>query len=169
MARTTPASGASGTPKPRKSPLRVAALPGKGSLDLPLPIPRGKSFADVRDHALIRILSEGLRRTEVVQMRMDDLPADLVLQPVIRVVPLKGRGRRTPGDWCRWRTPRRARCRPTCVPTGTFANDWLSNGGAEGDLMRLAGWKTRSMVDRYGADMAQQRAIEAKRHMGDLY
>jgi site-specific recombinase XerD len=51
---------------------------------------RGKSFADARDHALIRVLAEGLRRTEVVQMRMDDMPADLVLQPVIRVVPLKG-------------------------------------------------------------------------------
>jgi hypothetical protein len=49
-----------------------------------------------------------------------------------------------------------------------FANDWLSNGGAEGDLMRQSGWKTRSMVDRYGADMAQQRAIEAKRRVGDL-
>jgi hypothetical protein len=35
--------------------------------------------------------------------------------------------------------------------------------------MRLAGWKTRSMLDRYGADMAQQRAIDAKRRMGDLY
>ena len=46
----------------------------------------------------------------------------------------------------------------------TFANDWLPNSGAEGDLMRLAGWKTRSMLDRYGADMAQQRAIEAKPH-----
>jgi integrase len=51
----------------------------------------------------------------------------------------------------------------------TFANDWLSNGGAEGDLMRLAGWKTRSMLDRYGEDMAQQRAIDAKRRMGDMY
>jgi integrase len=51
----------------------------------------------------------------------------------------------------------------------TFANDWLSSGGAEGDLMRLAGWKTRSMLDRYGADMAQQRAIDAKRKMGDMY
>jgi len=51
----------------------------------------------------------------------------------------------------------------------TFANDWLSNDGAEGDLMRLAGWKTRSMLDRYGADMAQQRAIDAKRRMGDMY
>jgi hypothetical protein len=41
---------------------------------------KGKSFADIRDHALIRVLAEGLRRTEVVQMQMDDLPADLVLQ-----------------------------------------------------------------------------------------
>jgi integrase/recombinase XerD len=47
-------------------------------------------FEDVRDHALIRLLCEGLRRTEIVQMRLDDLPADLVLQPLVRVVPLKG-------------------------------------------------------------------------------
>jgi hypothetical protein len=33
----------------------------------------------------------------------------------------------------------------------------------------MAGWKTRSMLDRYGADMGQQRAIDAKRRMGDLY
>jgi site-specific recombinase XerD len=51
---------------------------------------RGKSFPDARDHALIRVLAEGQRRTEVVQMQMDDLPLDLVVQPVIRVVPLKG-------------------------------------------------------------------------------
>jgi len=62
---------------------------------------RSKDFADIRNHALIRVLSEGLRRTEVVQMHMDDLPADLILQPVIRVVPLKGaraddQGRLTP-------------------------------------------------------------------------
>jgi integrase len=51
----------------------------------------------------------------------------------------------------------------------TFANHWLSNGGSEGDLMRLTGWKSRAMLDRYGTDMAQQRAIEAKRRMGDMY
>ena len=51
---------------------------------------RGKAFSDVRDHALIRVLTEGLRRTEVTQMRMTDLPLDLVSQRLIRVTPLKG-------------------------------------------------------------------------------
>ena len=41
---------------------------------------RGKSFWDIRDHALIRVLTEGLRRTEVTGMRMTDLPLDLVSQ-----------------------------------------------------------------------------------------
>jgi integrase/recombinase XerD len=50
----------------------------------------GKSFADIRDHALIRVLTEGLRRTEITEMRMTDLPLDLVSQRLIRVVPLKG-------------------------------------------------------------------------------
>ena len=51
----------------------------------------------------------------------------------------------------------------------TFANDWLSGGGSEGDLMRLMGWHDRSMVDRYAADMQEQRAFEAKHQRGDMY
>jgi integrase len=51
----------------------------------------------------------------------------------------------------------------------TFAHDWLDGGGAEGDLMRLMGWTDRSMLDRYGADLQVQRAIDAKRRRGDLY
>jgi integrase len=51
----------------------------------------------------------------------------------------------------------------------TFAHDWLEGGGAEGDLMRLMGWEDRSMLDRYGADLQIQRAVQAKRRRGDLY
>ena len=51
----------------------------------------------------------------------------------------------------------------------TVANDWLAGGGSEGDLMRLMGWHDRSMVDRYAADMQDQRAFEAKRRRGDMY
>jgi len=49
----------------------------------------------------------------------------------------------------------------------TFSNGWLASGGSEGDLMRLNGWKSRSMVDRYADDVADQRALEAKRRRGD--
>jgi site-specific recombinase XerD len=39
-----------------------------------------------------------------------------------------------------------------------FADRYLASGGAEGDLMRLAGWSSRSMLDRYGAANAAERA-----------
>jgi site-specific recombinase XerD len=47
----------------------------------------------------------------------------------------------------------------------TFAHRWLSEGGQEQDLMRLAGWKSREMLGRYGASAADQRAREAHKRM----
>jgi site-specific recombinase XerD len=42
----------------------------------------------------------------------------------------------------------------------SFADSWLAEGGSEGGLMAIAGWRTREMVDRYSSARATDRAIQ---------
>jgi len=42
----------------------------------------------------------------------------------------------------------------------SFAHQWLSAGGNEGDLQRIAGWSSPQMLQRYGRSAADQRARE---------
>jgi len=52
----------------------------------------------------------------------------------------------------------------------TAATRWLRAGGSEGGLMAVAGWRSRSMLDRYtGASAAERAAAEARNlNLGEL-
>jgi site-specific recombinase XerD len=51
----------------------------------------------------------------------------------------------------------------------TWASEFRAAGGAEGDLMTLGGWRSRTMLDRYGRVVAADRARESyrSRSVGD--
>ena len=53
---------------------------------------RARDFEGARDHAMIRILTEGIRRGELLGMTMPALPDDLIRNPIVGVGPLKDSG-----------------------------------------------------------------------------
>jgi site-specific recombinase XerD len=75
---------------------------------------RARGFEDVRDHAMIRMLTEGVRRMELIQLELPDLSSDLIARPFVRVVPLKSARPSARAGSCRWRRRRPGLWRPTC-------------------------------------------------------
>ncbi|MEV6105756.1 tyrosine-type recombinase/integrase, partial [Streptomyces sp. NPDC051940] len=47
----------------------------------------------------------------------------------------------------------------------TFAHLWKLNAGNDDDLMRIMGWSSREMLNRYGASAGTERAREAHRRL----
>ena len=49
-----------------------------------------------------------------------------------------------------------------------FAHLWRVNGGGDDELMRLAGWSSRTMLSRYGASAADERAREMHKRLSPM-
>ncbi len=103
-------------------------------------------------------LAEEFIREELAQQQVTDLSEDLISRPFVRVVPLKGAREFSEG-----------RLVPLMMTSAQALAAYLRTRRAHKMARRLMGWQDRSMVDRYAADMQDQRAFEAKRRRGDMY
>ncbi|MFD4976993.1 tyrosine-type recombinase/integrase [Streptomyces sp. NPDC058424] len=176
--------------------------------------PRVRDFERTRDHAIIRVLTEGLRADELLRLAADSLHLE---EGLLRVPPVKGArasraGRIVPlqpktvlalrrylrareghrhagGGWLWLGTRGRGRLKYSGLyrmvnrraeqagyghvaphmHRHAWTHDLLSAGVSPEDVMEVGGWKDRSMLRRYGADMAADRAVTAVRRLGDRY
>jgi integrase/recombinase XerC len=163
-----------------------------------LSVTKGKDYEAIRDHAIVRLLLTGMRRQELVSLRVDGV--DLTAR-VLVTVGLKRKHALADGCGCvqpacsqrrhraavagvakpvgadrQWHqsdvAPSRgagrvpARCCPPALFRHTRAHQHLADGGSEGDLMQTMGWSDRSVIDRYGASLAQSRALADSHRRG---
>lgn len=176
--------------------------------------PRVREFEKLRDHAIMRVLTEGVRAEELLTLRLNSLDLS---QGLAQVVPLKdarstGEGRVIPlqpktvialtryirareshklsgGEWLWLGTRNRAKLTYSglyrmlnrraeeagyegCHPhqfRHTATDDMLSAGMSGEDVMTIQGWKDPTMLRRYAADMAVNRAMKAAKKLGDRY
>ena len=195
--------------KPPKIPEQSPEVLSEEDIVRMLKACEGRSFEDRRDAAIIRLLLDtGLRRSELANLKLDDLNLD------DQTVTVMGKGKRArvvhygrkaardldrylrarqghrdaqlPHLWLGSRGPMtdsgvyqvvQARASLAGVRAythlfrHTFAHLWLQADGQEGDLMQLAGWRSRTMLAKYGASKANERARQAHKRLspGDRF
>jgi site-specific recombinase XerD len=129
----------------------------------------GRDFTSRRDAAVILLLVDtGMRRAECAGMTVDDVDLDQRIVWVLgkgrrpRALPIGRNGPMTPsGVYQVVHDRARAAGLPAIHPhqlRHAFATSWLAEGGNENELMLVAGWKSRTMIDRYTKATAVERA-----------
>lgn len=200
-----PSNPTAGIPQP-SVPEKLTEVPEQDTLRAILRACSGKTFADRRDQALIRLMADGgPRSAEVAGLKVDDVNLDDLVVIVMgkgrrprgvplgrktvaaldRYIRMRARRKDSASEWL-WlgrpwtplttsgirqiliRRSDQAGIRPHLHPHQLrhfFADAWLREGGDEGSLMRVTGWKSRQMVDRYAAALGASRAREAHKRL----